>query len=209
MKTSFGLLLLAASVVSASYGPQSSLSTIPNLSACSGEHSFYSCENTTVIGNACCSPTPGGLVLFTQFWNTWTGREKVGQLLPKASWVSPHQHPTSHILICQHLNADNCERDSPTHVLISNLDFRAHSTVPGRITVMGMQRNEVAIALHLQITCEDHLSNTATFPGSSIQSLLQQFFPTAPQSLLTKDQVLIRLSKISAVMICWIIARGF
>ena len=44
--------------------------TFPNISACASEPSIYSCENTTVIQNTCCSPTPGGLVLQTQFWDT-------------------------------------------------------------------------------------------------------------------------------------------
>jgi ribonuclease T2 len=92
MKAFFGLLLSAASVVSAGYSSQSSLpATIPNLSACSSAQSFYSCENTTSITNTCCSPTPGGLVLMTQFWSTWTGRESNGQVLPKGSWVSSQQ----------------------------------------------------------------------------------------------------------------------
>lgn len=90
MKASFVSALLAAGVVSADHGSQSTFlsSTIPDLSACSSADSFYSCENTTVIKNTCCSPTPGGLVLFTQFWSTWTGLEEKGQLLPEASWVS-------------------------------------------------------------------------------------------------------------------------
>jgi hypothetical protein len=62
--------------------------TYPNLTACASTVSAYSCENTTAITNACCSPTPGGLVLFTQFWSTYTGLEDKGQLLPKDSWVS-------------------------------------------------------------------------------------------------------------------------
>ncbi|EIN14001.1 ribonuclease T2 [Punctularia strigosozonata HHB-11173 SS5] len=60
--------------------------TIPNLTACLDEPSFFSCENTTVVRNACCSPSPGGLVLQTQFWDTWTGLEHKGQLLPRGSW---------------------------------------------------------------------------------------------------------------------------
>ena len=88
MRAPFGFLLLAATVLSAGYNSQAALSpTIPNLSACSSAGSFYSCENTTAIKNTCCSPTPGGLVLFTQFWSTWTGREAQGQYLPAASWV--------------------------------------------------------------------------------------------------------------------------
>ncbi|KAF9479700.1 ribonuclease T2 [Pholiota conissans] len=61
--------------------------TFPQLSACISESSFFSCENTTTISNTCCSPTPGGLVLQTQFWDTFTGLEKKGQLLPKNSWT--------------------------------------------------------------------------------------------------------------------------
>ncbi|GJE85885.1 ribonuclease T2 [Phanerochaete sordida] len=61
--------------------------TFPNLTACLEQPSFFSCENTTVIENTCCSPTPGGLVLSTQFWDTYTGLEHQGQLLPKNSWT--------------------------------------------------------------------------------------------------------------------------
>lgn len=62
-------------------------STLPSLLTCLNEPSVFSCENTTTIKNTCCSPTPGGLVLQTQFWSTWTGLEKKGQLLPKDSWT--------------------------------------------------------------------------------------------------------------------------
>lgn len=61
--------------------------TFPNLTACVNEPSVFSCENTTAIADTCCSPTPGGLVLQTQFWSTWTGLEHKGQLLPKDSWT--------------------------------------------------------------------------------------------------------------------------
>ncbi|THH09608.1 hypothetical protein EW145_g1893 [Phellinidium pouzarii] len=59
----------------------------PNLTTCVYEPTFYSCENTTQVQNTCCSPTPGGLVLQTQFWDTYTGFEDAGQLLPKNSWT--------------------------------------------------------------------------------------------------------------------------
>ena len=36
--------------------------------------------------DTCCVETFGGLLLLTQFWNTYTGLEKEGQLLPRASW---------------------------------------------------------------------------------------------------------------------------
>ncbi|KAF9056595.1 ribonuclease T2 [Panaeolus papilionaceus] len=61
--------------------------TFPRLAACINQASFYSCENTTAIQNTCCSPTPGGLVLQTQFWDTYTGLEDKGQLLPRNSWT--------------------------------------------------------------------------------------------------------------------------
>ncbi|KAH8119879.1 ribonuclease T2 [Phellopilus nigrolimitatus] len=63
------------------------LNTLPNLATCVNEPTFYSCENTTAISNTCCSPAPGGLVLQTQLWSTYTGYEQDGQLLPKGSWT--------------------------------------------------------------------------------------------------------------------------
>ncbi|CCM04456.1 uncharacterized protein FIBRA_06636 [Fibroporia radiculosa] len=61
--------------------------TFPNISSCVSEPLFYSCENKTEIKNTCCSPTPGGVVLQSQFWSTYTGLESEGQLLPKDSWT--------------------------------------------------------------------------------------------------------------------------
>ncbi|KAF9527714.1 ribonuclease T2 [Crepidotus variabilis] len=63
------------------------LSSFPDLTSCLTQPGLYSCENTTAIQNTCCSPTPGGLVLQTQFWSTYTGLETKGQLLPKGSWT--------------------------------------------------------------------------------------------------------------------------
>lgn len=37
--------------------------------------------------DSCCSETKGGLILATQFWDTYTGLEESGQLLPKHSWT--------------------------------------------------------------------------------------------------------------------------
>ncbi|KAF7981115.1 hypothetical protein HWV62_34837 [Athelia sp. TMB] len=61
--------------------------TFPNLAKCASENLQYSCENTTVVTDSCCSIVQGGLVLQTQFWSTYTGLEKEGQLLPKGSWT--------------------------------------------------------------------------------------------------------------------------
>lgn len=61
--------------------------TVPNISACALEPLTFSCENKTAIKNTCCTPTPGGLVLQTQFWSTYTGLEHRGQKLPKDSWT--------------------------------------------------------------------------------------------------------------------------
>ncbi|KAK7695324.1 hypothetical protein QCA50_002515 [Cerrena zonata] len=103
-------VLLASSVANAAVQDRGLFTvpnTFPNLQACLAEPLTYSCENTTVIQNTCCSPTPGGLgkflilrkrkrsqpdtfgdiVLQTQFWSTWTGLERKGQLLPKGSWT--------------------------------------------------------------------------------------------------------------------------
>ncbi|KAI2628438.1 ribonuclease T2 family protein [Xylaria nigripes] len=37
--------------------------------------------------DTCCTETFGGLILQTQFWDTYTGLESKGQLLPKDSWT--------------------------------------------------------------------------------------------------------------------------
>jgi len=47
----------------------------------------YSCENTTAFASSCCNVVQGGLVLQTQFWSTYTGLEREGQLLPSGSWT--------------------------------------------------------------------------------------------------------------------------
>ncbi|PQE17930.1 ribonuclease t2 family protein [Rutstroemia sp. NJR-2017a WRK4] len=39
------------------------------------------------VTDSCCTETYGGLVLSTQFWDTYTGYESSGQLLPKDSWT--------------------------------------------------------------------------------------------------------------------------
>ncbi|KAG8219471.1 ribonuclease T2 [Butyriboletus roseoflavus] len=58
----------------------------PSIEVCIDLPLQYSCENTTVLTNSCCNVVKGGLVLQTQYWNTYTGLEKFGQLLPSGSW---------------------------------------------------------------------------------------------------------------------------
>ncbi|KAH8805865.1 ribonuclease T2 family protein [Xylogone sp. PMI_703] len=57
--------------------------------SCTLQTPFLSCSadanpNTT---DSCCTETFGGLVLSTQFWDTYTGLESQGQLLPRNSWT--------------------------------------------------------------------------------------------------------------------------
>lgn len=86
--TALVAILVSRVYEATSSGLSPSVSTaFPNISACLLEPSAYSCENISKIVNSCCSPTPGGLVLQTQFWNTYTGLEKKGQKLPKGSWT--------------------------------------------------------------------------------------------------------------------------
>ncbi|WWD20934.1 hypothetical protein CI109_105412 [Kwoniella shandongensis] len=47
---------------------------------------IYSCENTTAIVDTCCSPVQG-FVLTTQFWDTYTGLESEGSVLPAEAWT--------------------------------------------------------------------------------------------------------------------------
>ncbi|EIN13999.1 ribonuclease T2 [Punctularia strigosozonata HHB-11173 SS5] len=89
MAATFTLVALLAAAASTHGHLLSVPNTYPNLTQCLGVNAVteFSCENTTTIKNTCCTPTPGGLVLQTQFWSTYTGLEKKGQLLPKDSWT--------------------------------------------------------------------------------------------------------------------------
>ncbi len=87
--------------------------TFSSIASCVDEPLTYSCENTAPIKNTCCSPTPGGLVLQTQFWSTWTGLERKGQLLPEKSWTIHGLWPD---------NCDGCVHISLCHVFGLNLD---------------------------------------------------------------------------------------
>ncbi|KAI9934459.1 hypothetical protein ASPWEDRAFT_175188 [Aspergillus wentii DTO 134E9] len=48
-----------------------------------------SCSKNATLANVdtCCTETFGGLVMSTQFWDTYTGLESEGQVLPKNSWT--------------------------------------------------------------------------------------------------------------------------
>lgn len=50
---------------------------------------LLSCSPGTVPSkvDSCCAETYGGLVLSTQFWDTYTGLESEGQVLPRNSWT--------------------------------------------------------------------------------------------------------------------------
>ncbi|KAI0970090.1 ribonuclease T2 family protein [Xylaria arbuscula] len=52
------------------------------------------------LTDTCCTETFGGLVLQTQFWSTYTGLEKQGQLLPKDTWTIHGLWPGSYTQYC-------------------------------------------------------------------------------------------------------------
>jgi hypothetical protein len=56
---------------------------------CSLETPYLSCSAMAHpnVTDSCCTETFGGLVLSTQFWNTYTGLESQGQVLPKNTWT--------------------------------------------------------------------------------------------------------------------------
>lgn len=53
------------------------------------ETPYLSCSTKADPGlvDSCCIETFGGLVMGTQFWDTYTGLEDQGQLLPERSWT--------------------------------------------------------------------------------------------------------------------------
>jgi len=83
---SFVSLAVVVSVVQAKSLSPSTLPTYPNIEACVGLPVQYSCENMTVLTDSCCNVVQGGLVLQTPYWDTYTGLEPQGQLLPTGSW---------------------------------------------------------------------------------------------------------------------------
>ncbi|RDW95093.1 hypothetical protein BP5796_00856 [Coleophoma crateriformis] len=56
---------------------------------CALQTPFLSCsaEAYPNITDSCCTETFGGLVLSTQYWDTYTGLESSGQILPKDTWT--------------------------------------------------------------------------------------------------------------------------
>ncbi|KAI6370175.1 hypothetical protein MCOR25_004256 [Pyricularia grisea] len=87
MKSSFVVLAIAARLTSAVLYPETSVNN--HTCAIQDSKSVLSCSAKAVPGvsDSCCVETFGGLLLFTQFWNTYTGREDQGQLLPESTWT--------------------------------------------------------------------------------------------------------------------------
>ncbi|KAH7379185.1 ribonuclease T2-like protein [Phaeosphaeria sp. MPI-PUGE-AT-0046c] len=84
MRTSFGTAALLVGATSAQLYPEQS-----NLNhTCQLQKPLLSCPSSDPSKvDSCCVETFGGLLLTTQFWNTYTGGEKDGQLLPQDTWT--------------------------------------------------------------------------------------------------------------------------
>jgi ribonuclease T2 len=67
----------------------SSVHTVAVAGRCNPNKPVLSCSKEAQSGlvNSCEVETFGGLVLSTQFWDTYTGLESEGQLLPQKSWT--------------------------------------------------------------------------------------------------------------------------
>lgn len=79
--------------VTAALAATASASLYPGLSTsnhtCVLDKPFLSCSpqaNPSIV-DTCCVETYGGLVLQTQYWDTYTGYETQGQLLPPHTWT--------------------------------------------------------------------------------------------------------------------------
>ncbi|KAI6153946.1 ribonuclease T2-like protein, partial [Pisolithus tinctorius] len=86
----------------------------------------YCCENTNVLANSCCNVVKGRLVLQTQYWDTYTGLEDYGHLLPRGSWTIHGLWPSNlFISYNQYRNlTKRCDSD------LSPSDLPVGTTVP-------------------------------------------------------------------------------
>lgn len=84
MYSSTLLLSTLLGVASASLYGESNLNH-----TCQLQTPYLSCSANAYpnITDSCCTETYGGLVLSTQFWDTYTGLEAQGQVLPKNTWT--------------------------------------------------------------------------------------------------------------------------
>ncbi|CAA9964407.1 ribonuclease T2 precursor [Pyrenophora teres f. maculata] len=81
--TKVGAAVLLATTNAQLYPNQSPLSH-----TCQIQEPLLSCPSQDPSKvDSCCVETFGGLVLSTQFWNTYTGREAEGQFQPKSHWT--------------------------------------------------------------------------------------------------------------------------
>jgi ribonuclease T2 len=80
--TAVGAALLASTANAQLYPGLSKLNH-----TCQLQKPLLSCpsQNASDV-DSCCVETFGGLVLSTQFWDTYTGLESQGQVLPKDTW---------------------------------------------------------------------------------------------------------------------------
>ncbi|KAG5949600.1 hypothetical protein E4U60_003747, partial [Claviceps pazoutovae] len=75
----------------------------PALDHCASINPVLSCScNATPgkAGNTCCTETYGGLLVATQLWSTFTGRESEGQVYAKNSWSIHGLWPGSYTQYC-------------------------------------------------------------------------------------------------------------
>ncbi|KAJ4287170.1 hypothetical protein N0V90_012568 [Kalmusia sp. IMI 367209] len=84
MRSTFAATAVLASTASAQLYPDQS----PYNHTCELQNPLLSCppQDPSLV-DSCCVETFGGLLLSTQFWSTYTGGEKSGQLLPKDTWT--------------------------------------------------------------------------------------------------------------------------
>ncbi|KAF2109534.1 ribonuclease T2-like protein [Lophiotrema nucula] len=84
MRSTIGAFALLSGAASGQlYTSQSNLNH-----TCLLQKPLLSCppQNPALV-DSCCVETYGGLLLSTQFWDTYTGREEEGQLLPEGAWT--------------------------------------------------------------------------------------------------------------------------
>jgi len=128
--------------------------------------------------DSCCAETFGGLLLSTQFWDTYTGLESKGQLLPSNQW-------TLHGLWSDYCNAsfpqycDLNRQYDPTPRFVTCLRWASTLTTPSDLNYSPNTTNGLpngALKYHHVYERLDWWEQVSSFRHGKVQAILLLFY---------------------------------